>query len=129
MTQHPCPNEAVMKRPNCPICDTPLSFQWTDRHGIGACTTCNAPVQIYHYETEGSTSKLVELPPTFIVREDWIPILKRYWGETKMRAPNGCNIPGSSYEPCGYEEFSRWNKWLEEHADELPKEEADGEEK
>jgi hypothetical protein len=117
-----------MGRPKCPICDDDLSFRWTDTHGIGACLTCNTPVRIYHYEGEGDDRHHVEKPPGFIILEEWIPVLRKYWQETKSRAPNGCNFPGSSYEPCGYEEFERWNKWCEEHDDELPKEKTDAEE-
>lgn len=117
-----------MERPNCVICDEPLSFRWTDRHGVGACLTCNAPVLIYHYEGEGDERRRVDKPPEFTVAEEWIPIVRKYWQETHSRAPNGCNIPGSSYEPCGYEEFERWRKWLAEHEDELPEEVGDAEE-
>ena len=116
-----------MERPNCPICDEPLSFRWTDTHGIGACTECNAPVTIYHYEGEGDERHSVDKPPRFLILDEWIPIMRKYWQEKKSRAPHGFNIPGSSYDPCAYEDFARWNKWCEEHKDEFPKEADDAE--
>ena len=118
-----------MERPPCPVCDEPLSFRWTDRHGIGACLTCNAPWKIYHYEGEGDDRHHVEKPPECFILEEWIPVLRKYWEETKSRAPNACNIPGSRYEPCTDVEFEKWHDWLAEHEDELPKrEDTDAEE-
>ena len=117
-----------MERPKCPICDHELEFRWTDTHGVGACLTCNAPVKIYHYEGEVGSKRRVEKPPEFIVAEEWVPLVRKHWAETHSRVPNGLNIPGSRYEPCTDAEFERWNGWLDEHRDEIPKEDADAEE-
>lgn len=83
----------------CQICDWVYSFRWTDTHGIGACTTCGAPYKIYHYEGDGEGKKRVNKPPQLLILDQYIPLTKKYWDESKKNvAPGAFNMPGSFYE-------------------------------
>ena len=101
----------------CKICDSKrLGFVWTDRHGVGACINCNNSYRIYHYEND----KRVDKPPECLVKEEWVPILRRYWEETKRRIPNSF-VFTRSYDQCSEEDYESWKNWCADHADELPK--------
>lgn len=105
----------------CPVCDREeFHFVWTDRHGVGACITCNSSFQIYHYGEDG---KLMEKPPECLVREDWLPLLRRYWQEKKKRIPNP-HVFTRSYDQCTEEEHYAFRDWCKEHEAELPAKEA-----
>lgn len=37
----------------CALCNSRLSFRWTDTHGVGVCTKCGL-YRIYHYAPTGN---------------------------------------------------------------------------
>lgn len=107
----------------CELCKSDLSFQWSDTHGVGACTTCGLPHTILHYEDK----KLIDKDPEVAIQLDWLPIGKKYWEETKRRAfPAAYDFMrmrnGYSYSGATEEECELWEEWLDKHKDELPQE-------
>lgn len=102
----------------CPVCDkVNPAFQWTDTHGIAQCYTCGTPTRIYHYEDDNR----VEKPPVAVVRDEWIPLLRRY------REDTGCIIPGGhsftdnpQYERARSSDVRAFNQWCKAHKHELP---------
>ncbi len=95
----------------CEICETENpGFRWTDTHGIGQCSRCGAPYRLYHYEGE----TFVDKPPTCLVLEDFKPVLKQYWNETKRIIPGGYSFPGGQ-EMASQEEHKQFYDWLEAH--------------
>lgn len=100
----------------CEICQTPLTFRWTDTHGVGACTTCGTPYRILHYE-EG---KRVELPPMLMLVDSYVPFAVRYWNEHRRNVdPGAFNFPGSDYEVATREDFRLAAEWYEAHREEI----------
>lgn len=108
-------------KPRCEICESELAVRWSDTHGIGACITCGLPYQIYHYD--GSTR--VQKPPSIAVKEDWIPIGRKYWNETHRRTfPAAFDFVGTrggrTYSGASEDEIAEWDAWMDAHQDELP---------
>lgn len=100
----------------CHICDKPLSFRWTDTHGVGACMTCGAPHRLYHYE-DGNR---VEKPAEPLLAEPFAPLLRRYFTETGRNVdPGAFNFPGSSYEVATREDFETLKAWEQKHIEEF----------
>lgn len=99
----------------CPVCDDadPV-FAWTDTHGIAQCR-CGAPFRLYHYEND----KPVNKPPQCLVREAWIPLLRRYYSETKRTIPGEHSFPGGQ-ERASAGDTDAFNRWCDEHRSELP---------
>ncbi len=103
----------------CVVCGNGLRTRWTDTHGIGACVTCGCVYSLF--EGKGSEKKIAEVPKTTI-RDEWLPIIKRYWSEVgKNVSPGTYNFPGSSYEVASNDDFDSYYTWMEAHESELPK--------
>lgn len=106
-----------MSNYTCPVCDKrDPAFAWTDTHGIAQCFQCGSPVKLYHYEDD----KRVEKAPECVVRQEWIPILRRYRADTGRLIPGGHSFPGGQ-ELARASDIRAWNKWCEEHESELPR--------
>ena len=108
----------------CPVCGSdPISFRWTDTHGVGVCTRCGAPHRILHYECDAPVKK----PPECQLRPEWVEICKRYFAETGfMVSPGGFDMGmlggnSSTYSGATVADIEAWNEWMKAHADELPK--------
>jgi len=103
----------------CQICDTPLVCRWTDTHGVGACLSCGVPYRLLHYEND----KRVEKPAQLLLKEKWVPSIRRYWQEVGRNvAPGAFNFPGSNYEVATQEDATAFDGWVEAHRGELPDE-------
>ena len=111
----------------CDVCETRLSFTWSDQHGVGVCVTCGLPYRIYHYEEHGGTSVRVDKPPTIAIRDAWMPIGKRYWLEMRRRVFPGAFDMGflggrsHTYSGATRDDVQAWDSWLKTHEAELPK--------
>lgn len=105
----------------CAICEDPRPhYRWTDTHGIAACGTCGAPYRIYHYED----NRRVDRPPLLMLREEWVPLTRRYWQETQRNCdPGAFNFPGSSYEVATDADCRVYSEWMEAHRSEHPQQE------
>lgn len=104
----------------CKICDTESGFCWTDTHGVGSCSRCGAPYQILHYD---ESSIRIEKPVELCIGEQWIPIILRYWNETKTPIPSGYSMLGShaqGYEVASPEQTQQFHEWIDRQAD-VPK--------
>jgi hypothetical protein len=108
----------------CAICEKPLSCVWSDTHGIGACFTCGLPYRLYHYEG----NKRVEKPPSVAIKEEWVPIGRKYWNETHRRTfPAAFDFMGGrggcTYSGATGDEIDEWHAWLDARKDEWPNDE------
>ena len=105
----------------CAICESTLRFKWSDTHGVAVCTTCGLPYRLYHYEND----ERVDKPPSIAVTDEWMPIGRKYWQETRRRTfpaaydfMNGRR--GRTYSGASDDEIDKWNSWCDAHKAELP---------
>lgn len=114
----------------CVVCENPLSFRWTDTHGIGACGTCGLPYTIYHYEGDGDAKKRVEKSPSPAIYDWAVAIGRRYWQENHRRVfPGSYDMGilgrrGATYSGATESDMQNWDDWCAEHKDEFPPPEA-----
>src|SRR5690606_39156367 len=66
---------------NCEVCESILTFRWSDTHGVGVCMKCGAPYTVIHYEGD----KRIDKPPEIALNESGVEIAKRYWNEKGRR--------------------------------------------
>ena len=111
----------------CQICNSPLSIQWSDTHGVGACVTCGLPYRVIHYEDRDGKNVRVDKPPEVAVREDWLPLAVEYWNETHRRVfpasfdiGMGSRHDGRSYSGASKDDVGTWVAWLEARKDQWP---------
>lgn len=100
----------------CAICDGRRFLHWTDTHGVASCSRYGVPYQVYHYED----NKRVEKPIELCVREEWVPLLRRYWSETQSPIPSGYSMPGShaqGYEVASPSQAQRFADWVKKQND------------
>jgi len=87
----------------CVVCGAdPVTYQWSDRSGEAMCTQCGTPYQLKWgsetQETEGAY-------PYLLLRDEWVPVVKRYYEETGAFAGLGTMLG----EPApGYRTFFAW---------------------
>ncbi|MFA5573071.1 MAG: hypothetical protein WDA42_08175 [Candidatus Bathyarchaeia archaeon] len=98
--------EQSAKNNTCVICDTtPVIYQWSDYHGEAMCSRCGCPYQLKggskEQEAEGKY-------PYLNLREDFLPIAREYWEETKKFVCYGLMLGRAP----GRAEF---NEWYEEN--------------
>lgn len=80
----------------CVVCDAePLRFRWTDYAGEGECVECGCPYQI-KWGSEEETKEGAY--PYCNLKEDFIPIAREHWEETKRRVPFGMYLRALSKE-------------------------------
>ena len=99
----------------CLVCDEPRPvYSWTDYHGEGYCIRCGTP-----YQLKGGELKEGEDYPRCNVREEWIPVLRKYYAET------GCSNGGGQFMIT--DDYSnllkarvKFNVWCDAHSEELP---------
>ena len=114
------------EKAKCEICKKDLCFQWSDTHGVGVCVYCGLPYKIFFYEDEGDSRKRVEKAPEVAVKEEWLPLARKYYDETKRRVfpcafDMGVGHGGRSYSGSTAEDVSEFNNWMEAHKEEHPK--------
>lgn len=98
----------------CDICERDFAFFWTERRGIGQCTTCGNPYRMLHYDEE---RKRVEKEPELLVKTEHVDLLRRYWKETQRPVPSGYSFRyGYEYELATKEDAEAIDAWMEENA-------------
>lgn len=111
----------------CDLCNGPLRFQWSDTHGVGVCCRCGLPYTIFHYEGEGDARQRVEKPPSVAIRDEWMPLTRRYWEETHRRVwPASYDMGflrdrGCSYSGATRDDLEQFDNWLNTHITDWPK--------
>lgn len=99
---------------NCAICDQPLTYSWTDTHGVGQCCNCGTPYMIYHYEND----KRVDKPAELCIKAEYTPVLRAYWAEAKRPIPSGYSMAfGHGYELATAADARAFQDWMEVNAD------------
>lgn len=103
----------MSERPNCAVCDQPISVTWTDTHGVGACIRCALPYRIYHYEGD----ERVERPPSVAIEEAWLPLAREYWREKQRRVFPACydmgiERHGRTYSGASREDCELFDEWM-----------------
>ena len=81
----------------CVVCDAnPVTYQWADYSGQAMCTRCGTPYQLKW----GSDEQQAEgAYPYLDLKEEWVPIVREYWEETRLFACLGTMLgraPGKS---------------------------------
>lgn len=102
--------EQSSKDINCYVCEKEnITVQWSDYSGEAMCTQCGAPYQLkWGTEEQEKEGKY----PYKNIKEEYRPILKEYWEETKKFVCYGKML---GLKP-GIAEF---HNWLEEKHPEL----------
>ena len=106
--------EPAAKHSACLVCDTPEPvYSWTDYHGEAYCTNCGTAYQLKAGDlAEGETYPRPNFAPK------WLPLLRRFWQETKSL--NGCGMyMGFEDYPqqlAGRRKFNEWVKQQPEFA-------------
>lgn len=97
----------------CEVCDLePFKGRFTDTHGEVRCDRCGAAY--YTRRDDGG--------PYCTMHDDWIPVARRYWEETRQKLPCGnylVNVPGDLAE-----QSEKFFAWVDENN--LRSEEKDG---
>lgn len=115
--------KSAIESPACLICDDPHpAYQWTDYSGEGVCLKCGTCYQLKWGELkEGETY------PRINVRKEAIPMLRRYWQETKEQNGCGCILCDSEYPEIIRGRIAM-NAWWKDHKHEYPEFAAEGKE-
>jgi len=100
----------------CEVCDNEFVGTWTDFYGEQTCLTCGAPYQLL--EPSGAKPGLTY--PCCCLKDEFIPILREYYQETKRRVRLGTFLLPDDY-PGLLEERKAFREWLQlKHAEWLP---------
>jgi len=100
----------------CLVCDQKPIYSWTDYSGEAYCVFCGMAYQLKwgsdEQQKEGNY-------PYLNVREDALPMFRRYWAETGK--PSGMGTFLGFHE---YPEVARarqaFNQWFKEHEQDYP---------
>lgn len=95
----------------CSLCESSLSFSWTDHHGIAQCVHCGAPYTVFHYDAE---NRRIEKPPELLLTED-LERARRFHADTKRKLSAvgmGLSFPGG-YDVAGQEDCDAYAEWSE----------------
>jgi hypothetical protein len=104
----------------CLVCDRPLSFAWTDSHGIAQCTTCGAPYRIFHYDGEGEQRKRITKEPDLLIEPEPAQRCFRETGARLSAVGLQLSFPGG-YDVASRDDIERVTGWWKANA---PKENA-----
>ena len=107
-------HETSAQNQTCIICGTsPMGFQWSDYSGEAMCRQCGCVYQLkWGNDKQTKEGKY----PYCNVKDEYIPILKEYWEQTKKWVCHGMMMNGHKTK----EEFNKWMK--ANHPELLPKE-------
>lgn len=104
----------------CLVCEaSPVSWTWGDVHGEAMCVTCGTPYQLLQYDE--NKRRVEGVPPRLNIKENWLPILKRYWEETRAFTGLATIMIWRDYPECE-EGQSNFYAWLDEHSELIPEE-------
>ena len=104
----------------CQICDKENpSFAWTYTYGVAQCLQCGAPYRLYHYVD----NKRVDKEPTLEINPKYIPLLRRYYKETKRIMPGGHSFP-DGYEVASEDDKEAFYDWMKKNDNITPLEES-----
>ena len=107
----------------CLICDGQLTVRWTDVWGIAACWNCGAPYRMYFNTADGVKTPSSGATPELLIKQEWIPLVRRYRKETERLVEPGAYIfLGDRYEVADDDDFETWSTWMNEHKSEWPEE-------
>ncbi len=97
-------NREVSAQENvCVVCGAdPVRYQWSDYSGEAMCTECGTPYQLKWGSEE---QKAEGAYPYLSLKDEWVPVVKRYYEETREFAGLGMML---GRPPPGYQEFSLW---------------------
>lgn len=107
----------------CLICGlSPANWTWGDAHGEAMCRRCGTPYQLLQYEKdENGENHRLDVPPKLNIKEDWVPVLTRYWEETQAFTGLATIIIPRDYPEC-VEGKSKLYDWLDAHPEVQPAE-------
>ena len=108
--------EASARGVTCAVCEThPVLFQWSYYSGEAMCHNCGCPYQLKWGSDE---QKADGRYPYLSLREDFLPIAREYWEETKAFVTYGIMLDG-------HQGTGALNAWLSrKHPEGLKREEA-----
>jgi len=110
-------NQEVKQAKACLVCDDPAPrYSWTDYSGEGYCLQCGTSYQLKWGEPKGREY------PYCNIKNEWLPIMRKYWAETHMSNGSGTFMFWGDY-PDQEKGRVRFNEWCDAHNDELPKQE------
>lgn len=101
----------------CAICERPLSFAWTDHHGIAQCVGCGAPYRLLHYEGEGQDRRSVERGPDLLLQGTDLTRARECFRDTGARLSAvglGLSFPGG-YDIATPDEVRMVSAWWKAH--------------
>lgn len=94
--------ELAARKQECVVCGAkPMAFQWSDYSGEAMCTLCGTPYQLKWGSEE---QKAEGHYPYLNLREEWVPVLRRYYQETGRFTCLGIMMG----EKPGLAEFDKW---------------------
>lgn len=103
---------------DCKVCNTQeAGFIWTDTHGVGICSNCGCPYQIYFYDEK--TQEPIKKEPECLLKESGIELAKRYFvefGRKVFPAQFDMGFLGGrseTYSGASKEDVELWNEWME----------------
>ncbi len=86
----------------CVVClESPTRFQWSDYSGEGMCQRCGTPYQLKWGSSEQKTEGRY---PYLSVKDEWVPVLRRYYEETGKWVCHGMMLNGHPTRG----EFGQW---------------------
>lgn len=103
-----------MEDQKCVVCETTLSFRWTDTHGVGVCGNCGCPYTILHYD---ENKQRVDKAPECALSEPGVATAKRYWGEKhRMVFPGVYDMGilpgrGTTYSGASMQDVNEFDEW------------------
>ena len=90
----------------CAVCNSsPVLFQWSDLSGEAMCHACGCPYQLKWGTDEQKAERKY---PYLCLRDEFIPLAKEYWQETKAFVTYGTMLDG-------HRGIAELNRWLRQH--------------
>lgn len=105
--------ESAAQGNTCLVCDAhPVRYQWSDYHGEAMCQQCGCA-----YQLKGGTSKeeVEGKYPYLNMLDEFVPIAREYWTQTKMFVHYGQSFSRND----GMPDLIAWVK--KEHPEYSPK--------
>jgi hypothetical protein len=109
--------QGAAARKTCVVCDDPSPhYTWTDYSGEGICMRCGTPYQLKW----GSDKQVSDgMYPYLNVREEAVPMFRRYFAETNSSWGGGTYLGLRDYPEIA-DARQQFNHWWDAHKDEYP---------